>query len=438
VSSQLLPIAIGIGATFAITAVILSGIHVALGLMGLGLIGVHFLLPRTIIGDAAYQGWIAIDNTTLVAVVLYVLMGELIQRSSLGERAFSCLEKLLSGIPGGLLHSTIGFSGLFAAVSGSSVASAALLGTVTVPPMKERGYDRQMMYGAVAGGGTLGILIPPSIIMVLYGYLGGVSIAALFIAGIVPGLLLIIAFCAYIAVRILLNPALAGTTTGSVYNLRQRLVSLLDIVPLIFIGGIVMIGIYAGIWTPTEAAAGGCVATIAATAAMRELRWGIIVRAMYSTLITSSMILIILVGSSLIAYIANFMHVPTTLLSLIRDAELGPYQILFFCCLIFFVLGCFVDGLSIAIITVPIVLPIMTSLGFDPVWFGVVFTILIEISLITPPFGMNLFVLNGVVEQSRFSDIVMGSVPYFIILLGMITVLAFIPEIALWLPRQLQ
>ena len=273
--------------------------------------------------------------------------------------------------------------------------------------------------------------------MVLYGYLGGVSIAALFMAGIVPGLLLIVAFSTYIFIRIYFNPALAAEN-GPRYGLRARLASLIDIAPLIFIGGIVLVGIYAGVWTPAEAAAGGCVATLAVIALIGGLRWDMFIQALYSTLMTSSMILMILVGLSLIAYIVNFLQVPASLLSMISGANLAPLHVLFVVCLIFFVLGCFVDGLSIAIITVPIVLPIMTSLGFDPVWFGVVFTILIEVSLITPPLGMNLFVLQGVVSDSRFAEIIAGSVPYFLILLAMIALLAMFPDIALWLPRHLR
>lgn len=436
-SGQVFQLYVGLGGVLAIIAVILFGMHVALGLIGLGLLGIHFLLPRTIIGDAAYQGWIAIDNSTLVAVVLYVLMGELIQRSPLGARTFSCLDKLFSGVPGGLLHSSIGFSGLFAAVSGSSVASAALLGTVSVPPMKERGYNRPMMYGAVAGGGTLGILIPPSIILVLYGYLGGVSIAALFMAGVIPGLLLIVAFSTYIAIRVMMQPALAPNV-GPRYNLRSRLLSLVDLAPLAFIGAIVMVGIYTGVWTPTEAAAGGCVVTLIVVGFLGGLNRDMLFESVYSTLLTSSMILMILVGSSIIAYVTNFLQIPNALLSLMGGASANPYHVLIVCCLIFFVLGCFIDGLSISVISIPIVLPVMTSLGFDPVWFGIVFTILIEVSLITPPFGMNLFVLQGVVPNSNFSDVVAGCVPYFLILLAMIGLLAAAPEIALWLPRQIR
>lgn len=436
-SAQMVPLTVGLGAMVAITLVIMCGLHISLGLMGLGLVGIHFLLPRTIIGDAAYQGWIAVDNTTLAAVVLYVLMGEFIQRSQLGRRTFSALEKILSGLPGGLLHSTIGFSGMFAAVSGSSVASAALLGTVAVPPMEERGYSRRMMYGAVAGGGTLGILIPPSIIMILYGYLGGVSIAALFMAGVAPGLLLIAAFSTYICIRIYFNPAMAAAK-GPNYSFSARILSLIDMAPLIAVGAIVFVGIYAGIWTPTEAAAGGCVATLLVIALTGGITFDMLRQSLYATLLTSSMILMILVGSSLVAYVINFLRVPTALLEMINGANLGPYEVLFMICIIFFILGCFVDGLSITIITVPILLPIMTSLGFDSVWFGVIFTILIEVSLITPPLGMNLFVLQGVVPGSKFSDIVMGSMPYFIILLVMIGVLTVAPDIALWLPQHLR
>jgi C4-dicarboxylate transporter, DctM subunit len=432
-SAQLL---VGLGALLAITAVIFTGMHVALGLLGLGLIGIHFLLPRTIIGDAAYQAWIAIDNSTLAAVVLYVLMGELIQRSPLGERAFSSLEKLLSGVPGGLLHSSVGLGGIFAAVSGSSLASAALISKVAIPPMRQRGYNPSMMYGAVGGGGTLGILIPPSIIMVIYGYLGNVSIGDLFIAGVVPGIVLILAFSFYIWIRVKLRPQLAPEQLSGP-KIWERVVSLADLLPLLSIGGIVILGIYAGVWTPTEAAAAGCLATLAVSAAMRSLSWQAIIGSLHSTLITASAILMILVGSMTIAYVINFLHIPNSLLLFVSNTNLTPFQLLMICCIIFVIMGCFVDGLSITVITVPIILPIMTSVGFDPVWFGVIFVILIEISLITPPLGMNLFIIKGVIEGSRFMDIVKGCVPYVLILLGMIVILYLIPGVALWLPENL-
>ena len=431
---QTLPIIAG---AIAIMAVMVSGMHIATGLLSLGLIGIHFLLPRTIIGDAGYQAWISIDNATLSAVVLYVLMGEMLLHSGMGERAFGALDKLLAGLPGSLLHATIGFGGLFASVSGSSVASAALLGTVTVPPMDQRGYNRRLSYGAVAGGGTLGILIPPSIIMILYGYLGNVSIAALFMAGVVPGLILIGAFSGYIALRVMLKPSL-GSAHDSKPTIATRISALPDLIPLVVLALIVFVGIYTGVWTPTEAAAGGCVATLAFLVSYRKFTLFTLQKALQGTLLTSSMIFMILVGSSIIAYVANFLAVPTTLVGLIEDSNWGRYEVLIACCAIFFLLGCFVDGLSITIITVPIILPIMTSVGFDPVWFGVVFTILIEVSLITPPLGMNLFVINGVVPGSNFRDIVLGTAPYFMILLAMIGLLALSPDIALWLPGQLR
>ncbi|UCF92517.1 MAG: TRAP transporter large permease subunit [Desulfobacterales bacterium] len=413
---------------------LLSGMQIAFALMAVGLVGLYVFLPHCVPGDAARQAWNAVNSYPLTAVVLYIYMGELIVQGGVSEVVYESLDKWLGGLPGGLLHSVIGFCALFAAVSGSSVATAATIGTVAIPPMKKRNYDPKLMSGAMAAGGALGILIPPSVIMILYGALAGVSIAKCFFGGIIPGLILTLLFMSYIALRAIKSPKLAPLYHEEI-SWRQRFAALRGIVPVFFLAVMILSGIYLGIWTPTEAAAVGCLGTFLMIIVRKKLSRSLIYQSLKRTLQTSSMVLMILAGAGLVSYVMNYLRIPILLIEWINSVGLSPYVVLIFVCIIYYILGCFIEGISICIITVPIIFPAMVALGFDPIWFGIILAINIEVSLITPPVGMNLYVLKGIDADSKFGDIFVGVVPFVGMMSLLILILTIFPDIVTWLPN---
>jgi len=414
--------------------VLLSGVQVAFGLIAMGLVAMYAFLPYSVTGDAATQAWNQVNSYSLSAVVMYIFMGELILKAGISERIFSALNRWLGGVAGGLLHSVTGACTFFAAISGSSVACAASVGGVAVPTMKQRGYNPRLIFGAIAGGGALGILIPPSIIMILYGSLSGVSIAQCFIGGIVPGVLLALMYVAYNYLRVKLNPSLAPVETVP-QTLGERFRGSLDLLPLLGLAGLLLGGIYFGFFTPTEAAGVGCALTLLMVMGYGKLSWALVRESSRATVHASSMIFMILAGAALVSYVVNYLKIPTMLAEWVTAEGLGRYTVLFFVCVLLFVLGCLMDGISICIVLVPVLYPLMMQLGFDPIWFGILLTINIEIGLLTPPFGMNLFVIKGIDPKADFSDIVMGAMPYVLMMMLMLVLITVYPPLATWLPE---
>lgn len=417
---------------------LLSGQHIAFALMSMGIFGIYTFLPRSILGDASRQSWDILNTSALTAIVLYVFMGELILKGGLSQKIYEALDKWMGKLPGGLLHSCIGFSAIFAAVSGSSIATTATVGTVSVTSMKERGYEPSLIYGAVAGGSTLGILIPPSVIMILYGALADVSIARCFFGGMIPGIMLALLFMLYIAVRAILTPSLAPTIKSeTLIPWKDRLVALIDLMPMFLLAAIVLGGIYLGLYTPTEAAAIGCIVVLVFLLITNRLSWSLLKEALTAALYTSCMIYMILAGAAIMAYVIQYIRIPHLLIEWVIDLDLSPYLVLAFTCMLYYLMGCFICGTTMTIITIPIIFPVMMALGFDPVWYAVVYTINVEVSLISPPVGMNLFVLKGVDPSARFDQIYWGIVPYVGILTLMIILLVLFPQIALFLPNMM-
>ena len=417
----------------SLAILLFSGMPIAFGLMAMGIIGIYAFLPRAIPGDASIQAFNAVNSFTLTACTMYIFMGELLVRSRVSEMVYQSLEKILGKLPGGLLHAVIVFCALFAAVSGSSVATAAMIGTVALPSMKQRRYDPKLMYGAMAAGGTLGILIPPSVIMIIYGALAGVSIAKCFFAGIIPGIILGLMFMGYVAIQVTRDPSLAPTLDLKV-SWKEKFLALGGIAPVFLLAVIILGGIYMGIWTPTEAAALGCVAAIIIIIAYRRMNRSMLIESLRGTLYSSSMLTMILAGAGIISYVISYLRIPNLLAESIVDMKLSPHMVLAAVCLIYYIMGCFIEGICMVIITVPIIFPVMMALGFDPVWFAVVLTINIEVGLITAPVGMNLYILKGIDPEGKFEDIAMGSLPFVIIMTAMLVILAIFPKLATWLP----
>lgn len=416
--------------------VLLSGVEIAFGLIAIGLVAMYAFLPLRVTGDAARQAWNQVNSYSLSAVVMYIFMGELILKAGISESIFRALNHWLGRVPGGLLHSVTSACTFFAAISGSSVACAAAVGGVAIPTMKERRYNPRLIFGAIAGGGALGILIPPSIIMILYGSLSGVSIAQCFIGGIVPGALLALMYMGYNYFRVRMNPSLAPIETAP-QTMLERLRGSRDLLPLLLLAGLLLGGIYIGFFTPTEAAGIGCALTVLIVLSYGKLSWGLLLESSRATIHASSMIFMILAGAALVSYVVNYLKVPVLLAEWVAAMGWGRYTVLLFVCLILFVLGCLVDGISICIVLVPVLFPLMMQLGFDPIWFGILLTINIEIGMLTPPFGINLFVIKGIDPKADFSDVVMGAIPYVLMMMMMIVLITIFPAMTTWLPKMM-
>lgn len=423
------------------------GFLMMLGLMLIGLPVAIALFLTAFIGAWAFLGWPTLlgfgnqmwsgqNDFILTAIPLFVFLGEILVRSGVADGLYRCLSDWMRRLPGGLLHSNIGASAIFAAVSGSSVATAATIGTVALPILKERHYDERLTTGSIAAGATLGILIPPSINMIIYGSMTNTSIGQLFAAGIVPGLLLTALFMALIAVLCILKPELAGPTLPD-RPFAEKLASLLDILPPFVIFVVVMGSIYLGWATPTESAAIGVICSLLVAIAKRRFSMKLLHEAMIATVRISAMILLIMVGAQFLNFVIGVLGIPQALTGFVSKLGAGPIEVLLLLIVFYLILGCFMETLSMMIATLPVVFPLVVHLGIDPVWFGIFLVLMMEIGLITPPIGMNLYVVQGVRGQGSIMDVIRGSTPFVILMLAFTGLLILWPDMALWLPRQL-
>lgn len=411
-----------------------AGIHVAVAIFSVATIGTLMYLGTPLLYSFGDTLWGTLNDFILTAIPLFILLGELLLRSGITERMYSALSVWLNRMPGGLLHTNIGASAVFAAMSGSSVATAATIGTVALPAFSERGYSERLALGTLAAGATLGILIPPSINMILYGAITNTSIGKLFIAGILPGLALALAFMLAIMAFSLLRPGVAGEREPRV-PLRARLASLVDLLPPAFVFAIVIGSIYSGWATPTEAAALGVVAALVLAAVNRKLTLTMLHECFLSMARTTAMIMLIIVAAFFLNYIVGILGIPHTLTQWVASLGLSPMGLIFALVIFYLVLGCFLETLSMMIATVPVVVPMVVQFGFDPVWFGIFLVIMMEISLITPPIGMNLYVVQGVRGRGSISDVMLGSLPFLAIMLLFVLIITIWPGLVLWLPE---
>jgi C4-dicarboxylate transporter DctM subunit len=420
----------------AILILVMAGIEIGFALITIGVISLVFFPHKPLFQPIAEVCWSQLNSFTLTALPLFIFMGELMTRGKISEQLYRAADKWLSRLPGGLANANIGACSVFAALSGSSIATAAAIGTVAVPAMQSRGYSPRLIFGSLGAGGTLGILIPPSITMILYGFLGNVSIGKLFIGGIIPGVLLAAAFMCYIIFWSLRSPWISPKLAERP-SWRGMVSSLPGITPSAILIVLVLGSIYMGVATPTEAAALGAFGALMINLFQRQLSWRLLQQTLSSTVYTTAMVGLIMIGAMMVAFALHFLRVPIVLSETIVDSGMNRYLALALLCLLIYVLGCFIDGISIIIIMTPILITLMETLGFDLVWFGIVFTINIEVSLITPPVGMNLFVLKGVAPSAQMSDIFMGTLPYVAILSLGIVALAIWPQLVTWLPSHL-
>ncbi|MCG8509170.1 MAG: TRAP transporter large permease subunit [Rhodospirillales bacterium] len=371
----------------------------------------------------------------LAAIPMFVWMGDIIIRTDIVQRLFRGLSPIVKRIPGGLLHTNVLGCTFFAAVSGSSAATTATIGKITLPELLKRGYGHDLASGSLAGAGSFGLLIPPSIAMIIYGVLAEVSIASLFAAGVLPGLMLAAFYMAYIGACSTINPSCAPREDSSV-SMLEILKGLIDLLPIGVLMVIVLGSIYSGLATPSEAAAVGVFATIVITVLTGQFSWEMISSSLMSAIRVSAMICALIACSSFLSAAIAYMHLPTAISQGIAALNLSPYALLVILAACYIALGMLLDGPSMTVMTVPIAVPLIVQAGYDPIWFGVYLVIMIEMGCLTPPVGINLFILQGLTGES-FGRTVRAAFPFFLLLCAGTALLAVFPQIALWLPDQL-
>ncbi|SEO19966.1 TRAP transporter large permease [Vreelandella aquamarina] len=414
---------------------LLVSVPVAATLIVLGLFLDEFFSPFPLVNAMGDVLWTASNSFLLIAIPLFILLGEILVRTGIAKGTYRALESWFSWLPGGLLHANVATATLFSATSGSSVATAATIGTVAIPQGKDLKYDQRLFTGSIAAGGTLGIMIPPSINLIVYGFMTETSIPQLFAAGMIPGLLLALLFIVGTALICLWRPSLGGPSTH--HSWAERFSSLWHLVPVLLLFGIVVGSIYAGWATPTEAASLGVIGAMVIAAAMGKLSKSVVMEALEGTMRTTGMIMLIIIASYFLNFVLASAGITRELTSFLESAGLGPYSTLLMIIAMYIILGFFIETLSLMVITIPIVAPIIISMGFDPVWFGILLILLIEMALITPPVGLNLYVVQGVRQGGSFNDVMVGALPYVAIMLLMAIALVLFPSIALFLPELL-
>ena len=426
---------IAIVASLLFVALLAGSVWIGLSLFATGYILLSIFKPN--IPMDIFSGgvvWGAIIPTPLLSLPLFILMSEVLVSAGLGRSLFSGLAPWVGRLPGGLLHVNVVGSTLFAAVSGSSAATTAIVGNVTLPELEARGYDRQLAMGSLAGAGTLGFLIPPSIIMIIYGVVAEQSILELFIAGVIPGLTLAAIYMLYIA----LHQTLTGTQPEVERPTRADLWrGARDIGPIAALIGTIMAALYLGFASVSELAALGVLGAVLISMSMGRFSAWALLAAGRRAVRTSAMIGLIVIGAALLNAAFGFLGIPKAIAAQIADFGLSPMVLIAVLLVFYALLGMFLDGTSIIVMTLPITLPLITAAGFDPIWFGIFVVGAVEISQITPPIGFNLFVIQSQTGES-IGKIARAALPFFFILLGFAMLLAIFPDLALWLPRTLQ
>lgn len=407
-------------------------VPVASTIAGVGIIVGYFFSDFPVFEAVGEITWSASTDFLLLSIPLFVLLGEILLHSGIAKDIYLALHKWLSWLPGGLLHANIASSAIFSSISGSSVATAATITTVAMPQCEKYGYKSGFFAGTIAAGGTLGILIPPSINLIVYGFLTNTSIPKLFIAGLVPGILLAILFMIFILVFTLLSKNKNETTNIEV-TWTERFIALKDLLPVVILFVLVMGSIYTGFATPTESAALGVVTTLGIVYFKKMLNLEMIKKSIKGTMRTTGMIMFIIIAANFLNFVLVSIGLTDDLAYFIEELEVSKYTMLAIITVLFIVLGLFIETLSLMVITIPIVAPVMISLGFDSVWFGIYLIILIEMALITPPVGLNLYVVQGIRNKGNIVEVMKGCIPFVLIMLLMAIMLVFFPEISLYL-----
>ncbi|NQW08539.1 MAG: TRAP transporter large permease subunit [Alphaproteobacteria bacterium] len=407
-----------------------SGIWVAPALLAVGFIALEFFSPAPAGSLLGSTVWDASWNWALTALPLFVWMGEILFRTRLSSDMFNGLAPWLARLPGGLLHVNIVGCGVMAAVAGSSAVTCATVGRMSIPELRKRGYDERLSIGTLAGSGTLGLLIPPSIMLIVYGVIAEVSISRMFIAGVLPGIMIIGIFMGYVMIRALLNPDLAPSD-GIRTSFMEKLEASRLLFPVIMLIFFVIGSIYGGYATPTEAATIGVLGALGLAWWSKSLSWGSFMESLMGAVRTSCMIAFILAGAAFLSIAMGFTGVPRVLAGYVDAWNLSPFMLLALLTVLYAFLGCFLDGVSMMVLTAAVVLPMVRNAGIDMIWFGVFTVIVVEMAQITPPVGFNLFVLQAMTGRDLL-QVTRAAMPFFFLMLLGILIITLVPEIVLW------
>lgn len=412
-----------------------SGVWVALSMIAVSAIGMMLFTTRPV-GDAmATTIWGTSSSWTLTALPLFVWMGEILFRTKLSENLFKGLSPWLSKLPGGLIHVNVVGCGLFAAISGSSAATVATVGKMSIPELRKRKYPEKILLGSLAGSGTLGLLIPPSIILIIYGVTIEDSIAKLFMAGILPGIMLAVIFMLYVVIWSIINKKQMPIISEN-FSFLEKIKKSKQLLPVVLLITAVIGSIYTGIATATEAASLGVVGALILSLFQGTLNKDSFKLSLLGATKTSCMIAFILAGSTFLSLAMGFTGLPRNLAIWIQELNLSPYMLIFILTIFYIILGMFLDGISAVVLTMAIIEPMIRQAGFDMIWFGIYLVIVVEMAQITPPVGFNLFVLQGMANRDM-SYIAKSAFPLFLLMIVAVIIIIIFPEIALWLPDQM-
>ncbi|MFV0430559.1 MAG: TRAP transporter large permease [Alphaproteobacteria bacterium] len=425
--------------TFLLIIVLLSllgfGVWIAFALMAIGILALQIFTDNDIGLNLATSLWSESHSWSLVALPLFIWMGEILYRSRIASDMFKALAPWVRFLPGRLLHINILGCGIFAAVSGSSAATAATIGRISIPELEKRSYPKHMILGTLAGSATLGLLIPPSIILIVYGVATEQSIARLFMAGVLPGILLATLFITYVVVYALLNPNKIPKESQKAK--KSDLLKIVRLIPMITLILAIIGSIYAGLASPIDAAAFGVVLSLVIAWAYGALNKQMFMESLMGATVTSSMIALILAGAAFLTLAMGFTGIPKTLAAWIGSLGLSPYMLLFALTIFFIVLGCFLDGISIVVLTTSIIMPMIEQAGISPLWFGIFVVIVVEMSQITPPVGFNLFVIQSLTKENILK-IAAAALPFFLIMCVALVLITLFPEIVTYLPENIK
>lgn len=405
-------------------------VGIVLFMLGLGID--QFFSPLPLVRGLGQIVWSSSNSSTLIAIPFFILLGEVLVRGGVAERTYAALDRWVSWLPGGLIHANIGTATMFSATSGSSVATAATVATVAMPQAEKLGYDPRLFSGAIAAGGTLGIMIPPSINLIVYGFLTETSIPQLFLAGIVPGLALAIMFSLVTVGICMIKPELGGPQRRFPFS--EMVAGLVHLVPILVLFAAIVGTIYLGWATPTEAAAVGVAIALIIAGVSGNVGTQMLKEALLGTIKVTSMVMLVVIGAYFLNFTLASAGIGAALQAFMDGLGFSPLMTLLIIVLIYIVLGFFIETLSLMIATIPIMVPIIVALGYDKLWFGILMIVLIEMALITPPVGLNLYVVQGARRGGSITEVIVGAMPYVGAMLLMVALLIAFPQIALYLP----
>ncbi len=425
-----------------VTALIMGGLLVLLALgveigVAMGAVataGLVFAVDKPLV-QMSWTAWESLNSFTLLAMPLFIFMGAVFSGSGAVNLLFAALEKWLGWLPGGLASVVIAANGVFGAISGSSVAAAATFSMIAYPEMENRRYDPKLSIGAIAVGGTLSVLVPPSLILIVYGSWENVSVARLFAAAIIPGVVLMLLLMLTVIVMVKLKPGLAPKSAP--VSWAERMKALVDMLPWLVVIVVVMGSIFGGLMTPTEASALGAIMAMGIAWYYNALSYAMVRDGLFSAVKVTAMIAFIIFAARLLSFVLQDLGATAKVSSAVLDMGIGKYGTMLAIVVLYLVLGMFFDSMAMMLLTLSFVMPVIAKLGYDPVWWGVTFVLLAEIGLVTPPFGLNLFTIHGVLPKFSVMFIARSSLPFLAVMILMVWILIFFPELALWLPRRL-